>query len=587
MPKCDIQVLNGLPPKPSTKTKHWNQAMFELKRYGENIESMRDKMGGVKDKSLKMLMLKNKSSGQSSPQRNSLGQKKADSSQDGGLSRANHSPYPPPVVEVTPSDGADAMSLSDTEVSSPGTPPSLQIDLKESGSQDRTPSKGRAMPSGGRGEEGGQSLLGAISRNSQVPGTLDFSDSGPQSVVVRSPSSNSSSKMIKRKGMKAGAALSALVSSLQRKRVAEHVSSLTPVHQGAALGMPGPGGQEEAESSKSKAAATAEETTQDTSSPFSSIYVQTCKTAFAIVDPEQKRAKRKTAKAGGETLTPPPSKKVRMTNNTAAAAMAAAEAAASNSKSDGESIGDPAAFAAKVQEFSHAAITALNTATTAATAPPSSSSSNHPVTVSSLKPGAANSVRASVSASPNSSGSASNSSGSGAATLGLPGLPKVRTTGGGKKKGGKRPADKNRRGKLPHTKGAAKAAAANASNSPQPAAAPVSTATSSLAALISAPAGTATPSTSTTETAATTRANFMSQVTQASIVSTPQVAVEAVRGEAAAPGIVGDEISDFAEGTGLLADTIRKVDASLQARVNQITGHTDDMGYKYFVEKVS
>jgi hypothetical protein len=48
----------------------------------------------------------------------------------------------------------------------------------------------------------------------------------------------------------------------------------------------------------------------------------------------------------------------------------------------------------------------------------------------------------------------------------------------------------------------------------------------------------------------------------------------------------GDKISDFAEGTGLLADTIRKVDASLQARVNQITGHTDDMGYKYFVEKV-
>lgn len=61
--------------------------------------------------------------------------------------------------------------------------------------------------------------------------------------------------------------------------------------------------------------------------------------------------------------------------------------------------------------------------------------------------------------------------------------------------------------------------------------------------------------------------------------------MEEVRGELAAPGM-SNEMSDFAEGTGLLADTIRKVNTSFLARVNQITGPSDDMGYKYFVEKV-
>lgn len=563
VPKCDIQVLNGLPPKPNTKTKHWNQAMFELKRYGENIESMRDKLV-VKDKSLKMLMLKSKV-GRSSPQHNASSSQnspqKADSSQSSSLSQANHSPYSPPVIEVTPSDGPDCMgSLSDTEVSSPGTPPSLQIDLKDSGhgSQDRTPSKGRAMPSGR-----GQSQIGAISRNSQVPGSLDFiTDSGVQSVVVRSPSANSNPKMMKRKGMKAGAALSALVSTLQRKRVAEQVCSLTPVHQGAALGMPS-GGQEEAETGNSKAA---EELPpqEETSSPFSSMYVQSRKTAFAIVDPDQKRVKRKTAKAVNETPTPPPAKKARAGNNSAAAAAAAAE----SSKTDGDpmSIGDPAAFAAKVQEFSNAAISALNTATV-------SSSVSHPV--ASLKAGTAAAIRASVSTSPNSSVASNN----GGATVGLPGLPKSRApAGGGKKKAAaKKTADKNRRGKSPYTKGGSKAV--STANPLQTTA----TVSSALAALISAPTN-STPTSS--ESAATTRANFMSQVLQGTVSTPSAPAGEVMRGEAAAPGIGGDDISDFAEGTGLLADTIRKVNTSFLARVNQMTGPSDDMGYKYFEEKV-
>ena len=601
VPKCDIKALNGLPPKPITKTKHWNQAMFELKRYGENIESMRDKLGpgGVKDKSLKLLMMKSKvtrplNSSGGGPMQNSLGQQKT--------AGKDHGQFAPPVVEVTPSsDGPDGMgSLSDTEVSSPGTPPSLQIDLKDSGhnsspsSQERTPSKGRAMPSGGH------SLIGGISRNSQVPGSLDFNESGAQSVVVRSPSTNTSSKMMKRKG----AALSALVSSLaQRKRVAEQVGALTPVHQGAAIrgeGMPG-GQQEEAEATGGKgkgvaAAAAAEDAPGKTNSPFSSMYVQSCKTAFAIVDPDQKRTKRKTTKAIGSESPAPPAKKARG-NNTASTAD-------SSNKVDNGDLSDPAAFAARVQEFSNAAISALNTSTTTTT-------SSHPASnlrASSTAAATGNS-RATTSVSPQNTSGSSNSSGTGTATLALPGLPKSRSTGGKKKK--RTPADRNR-GKSPQkgvvktnptaTAAAAAAAAVTAAAAAVTTQAAVSNSATSLpsalVALISASSSSSAPSSSTTtSTASTSRANFMNMVAQpqAGVVSsreTPSAGGSGgsngeVRGEIVAPGITNEEINDFAEGTGLLADTIRIVNSSFLARVNQMTGPSDDMGYKYFVEKVN
>ena len=38
------------------------------------------------------------------------------------------------------------------------------------------------------------------------------------------------------------------------------------------------------------------------------------------------------------------------------------------------------------------------------------------------------------------------------------------------------------------------------------------------------------------------------------------------------------------EGTGLLADTIKKVDRSFRARL--VAGSSEDLGYQYFVEKV-
>lgn len=600
MPKCDIQVLNGLPPKPSTKTKHWNQAMFELKKYGENIEAMRDNLGGVKDKSLRMLM-KNKAgkgssqlAGSSSQNhQNSLGHRQKEDTSSGNRSLANHTP---PVVEVTPSEGADGTgSLSDVDVSSPGTPPGLQIDLGGSGggahnsSSEKSPSKGRAMPSGGRG------LI--PSRNSQVPVSLDYSNNnGAQSVVVRSPGG----AKIKKKGYKAGAALQALVTTLaQRKRVAEQVgsTSMMPVAirgAGDVGGAPGMG-QEETEGASTKVTG---EPPVKNDSQFSSIYVHENKTAFAIVDPNQKRPKRKTPKAAGNDGPPP--KKPRTNNNTSGdLAPSPANAAASKTGGDLDplSLSDPAALVAKVQEFGNAAIHALSGSASGTTATP-------PHTVASLKANAA-SVRSSMSASPQNTSGSSNHSGTGPATT-LPGLPKSRTTGGKKKT---KKSDKGRgTGKSPF-KGA-KATTSAASMAPAAAATAIATNVSSsasipqqvgvspsLAALISAPAASmsttsvapAVTTSTTSDSSATARADFLSQVTQGASSSRggPSSAASGeVRGEVAAPGMASEEMSDFAEGTGLLADTIRKVNASFMARVNQITGPSDDMGYKYFVEKV-
>ena len=584
--------------------------MFELKRYGENIESMRDKLG-VKDKSLKKFGRHSGGGGDGGQS----GQKGGD--EDGGKSTTNHHSFPPaPVVEVTPSSDNDGPgSYSDADVSSPGTPPSLQIDLDGSGGRDKSPNRGRAMPSGG------QSLIGGAIGRTPVPGSLDFkSDGGASSVVVRSPMANSNSK-VNRKGMKAGAALSALVSSLtQRKRVATQVGALTPVRQGAAVrgeqppkgGKGGGGGalnvpaiaQDDAEAKLADGGAV-----DKTKSPFSSMYEHEKKTGFAVVDPNQKRPKRKTTKmVGGE---PPPAKRPRNNNSHASNANhTPTPGVEAGSKSDGH-MGDPAALVAKVQEYSSAAISALSTGTTHTNSSPSAAGST-PHTVASLKA----SARSSMSSSPqNTSGSSSGSGATtgpgGMATLGLPGLPKARpAAGGARKKAGKK-GDK--RGKSPHKSAkaansntvAAALATANAVSSssasqPSSTVTPSTTAvggvSSALAALINAPTGATTPTSilsSTPTTTTSVNSLSRSQITNHNSGSTPITATATststteVRGEAAAPGLSGEEISNFAEGSGLLADTIRKVNTTFLGRLNQMMGPSDDMGYKYFVEKVS
>ena len=51
--------------------------------------------------------------------------------------------------------------------------------------------------------------------------------------------------------------------------------------------------------------------------------------------------------------------------------------------------------------------------------------------------------------------------------------------------------------------------------------------------------------------------------------------------------VTGREIAEAlegVEGSGLLAETMRKVDRSFRARL--VAGSSDDLGYQYFVEKV-
>lgn len=52
-----------------------------------------------------------------------------------------------------------------------------------------------------------------------------------------------------------------------------------------------------------------------------------------------------------------------------------------------------------------------------------------------------------------------------------------------------------------------------------------------------------------------------------------------------AGGCMTTEVEDSIEGTGLLAETMRKVDRSFRAKL--VGGPSDDLGYQYFVEKVS
>ena len=43
-----IQPLSGPPPTPTTKTQHWQVAMYEFQKYRQNINAMLEQMGGGK-----------------------------------------------------------------------------------------------------------------------------------------------------------------------------------------------------------------------------------------------------------------------------------------------------------------------------------------------------------------------------------------------------------------------------------------------------------------------------------------------------------------------------------------------------------
>ena len=112
----------------------------------------------------------------------------------------------------------------------------------------------------------------------------------------------------------------------------------------------------------------------------------------------------------------------------------------------------------------------------------------------------------------------------------------------------------------------------------------------------STPSSFAATTTTSTAIPATTSTSSLSSTPQAQTLTvpvsiqdlTPTTATTTRGGGVIMPrgGLVEEESPEFAEGSGLLAETVRKVDRSFRARINQMAGGSEDMGYQYFSEKV-
>ena len=591
--------------------------------YGQNVETQRNNSDvGVKDKSLHILMKKTDKSGglKVGAKRESPSKQTQQPTSEVDVALA----IPPPIVQVTgetEKDDQAAGSMSDADISSPGTPPSLQIDLDGGSSRnrlDKSPNRGRAIPSGGR------SLFDGI-RSSQVSGTLDFPNGGGnsmQAVLMNPPSSQPNAVREKKKGGKAGASLSALISTLTQRRMVGQGSN-APVHVasegGTAAVSPAAGGtpqNSDADMAKQKSA---EESQDVTSSPFSSIYVSSNKTAIAVVDPNQKRPKRKTLKgATGE----PPAKKARV----------AGSMTTGGGAGDLQGITDPAAYVAKIQEYGSAVIGALNKSASPAPSVPVSSApvSSLPTVrpeppAPKLAPPAvpqSDVTTTSMDVSPSTSTTSNSNSITTSVPMPVPGTVQPRVvSGGGSKK--KKRLDKNR-GRSPYKVQAGGISKPVVPSPPQKMAAP--SVLSALTAAIATPTMTTTtqpaipittiaaqtpPSSTAPPTSQPGAASLLQQVSQlvasrhdspgsstgsvdvrgeAAVGQSAAVAAAVAAAAAAAAAAAEDSgISDYVNGnvTGLMADTMRRVNASFVTRVNQMTGPSEDMGYKYFMEKVS
>ena len=171
MPKSCIQELSGPPPTPSSKTQYWNIAMYELRKYRENIEAMYREMGGVKpatptqaldpvDKISRVAkdgrMAKPHSDHK--PQRAEEGGGSPGNQRAHALPISNYLPFSPQLVEVIPSmsesdDGhGNAATLVDSHTpspapSSPASEGELQIDDSAWRRKERSPAKpGHTLP---------------------------------------------------------------------------------------------------------------------------------------------------------------------------------------------------------------------------------------------------------------------------------------------------------------------------------------------------------------------------------------------------------------------------------------------------------
>ena len=520
VPKSSISELNGLPPKPSTKTQHWNIAMFELKKYGENIEEMRAQMSGGKLPGKTIRFPKQRDP--KTPNTDHSNQHK-----DLANSISNHVASSPAVVEVSPgSVHGNSSQTSDrghsiiSEPSSPDSPPGLQIDLEDSSQG------GRQFQSPGKG----LGILSAIERNSQVSGSLDFSgDTGPQTVTnstVLSPTSSLSK--IKRgiKGRKAGDTLSQLVSSLaERKRMGVVTpGSSAPVvvtSSGVATPVeslePEQGAREESEDPVGSTPTVVDVNT------FSSVYLDRNKTAIYEVDLNGKRD-RKRKKPNSES-TPPQAKKPARTKTSPTKSVTT-----SDTLTDSPQIH---VAASELVKLSHAVMGDRVPSSVSPQPPPMIVPGSNGQTHITTTPLSGSSIIVGPKTTP---------------------VKANRSSNPAKKKS----KPKSSKGSKPSLAGKA--------------------VTTSVPSVVPSPSVMSREQNSLIVTSSVTHPT----------TSTITTASEDVRGEEAAPGVGGVPMEeDFQEGNGLLADTIRKVNRSFHARLNQMAGGgSEDMGYQYFMEKV-
>ena len=176
VPKSCIQELTGPPPTPSSKTQYWNIAMYELRKYRENIGAMYQQIGGPAKAaavaSLEVLEKvgkpakepKPKARGEGKGQKSGLEENHYSAEKGYGVQEgpANHQrhhqlhisnyiPFSPQLVEVIPSmsetdDGSvhgNAATLMQedsppgSDPSSPGSEGDLQIDLSAGKKRER------------------------------------------------------------------------------------------------------------------------------------------------------------------------------------------------------------------------------------------------------------------------------------------------------------------------------------------------------------------------------------------------------------------------------------------------------------------
>ncbi len=353
VPKASIQELNGPPPTPTSKTQFWNIAMSELQKYRENINTILQQMGGgkqpipplslgspaterhlkhvkeprpIKPREPKALIRKvspvqqnNHYDRQNSRERSVYGPEASTPMMSHYLPVSNHVPYSPQLVEVSVnlSDTEDAGSMHGysavlmdsqamSEPSSPGSEPELQIDLGGSGGR-RV--RERVSPGKGRVAQSGNRYMYPLTGNRRTfpveMASADVDATATGSSVLVSPSGGS--PMSTPRNRRKGERLSALAHSLAERRSRVAGGAVLPGLQPSVGGAQGEGGVGQDAMEMEQSQEEAEESALNRQ--FSSIYAHSAKIAIAVVDPDNKRNRKRKFR-----IEPPPKKSARIQN---------------------------------------------------------------------------------------------------------------------------------------------------------------------------------------------------------------------------------------------------------------------------------